>query len=77
MRICLLACFIAFTGSAQAQSPAPLITNVAGRYTTSLNGRWQIMIDPYEAGFYDYQHKPRRDGYFMNTKPSASTDLVE
>lgn len=47
MRVCLLACFIAFAGSARAQSPAPLITNVAGRPTTG-TARAQTAATPKE-----------------------------
>jgi beta-glucuronidase len=65
------------TGAAQAQELPPLITNVEGRQTISLNGRWQIIIDPYEVGYYDYQYQPRRDGYFVNARPATPSDLVE
>jgi beta-glucuronidase len=34
---------------------APII-NVDHRETTSLNGQWNIIVDPYEAGFYNYRH---------------------
>ena len=36
-----------------------LLTNVYGRETTSLNGTWQYIIDPYETGFYDYRFKEK------------------
>ncbi|MBO9566719.1 MAG: beta-glucuronidase [Niastella sp.] len=39
-----------------------LIGNVPGRKTTSLNGKWQYIVDPYETGFYDYRYKERREG---------------
>jgi beta-glucuronidase len=68
--------FILF-GTAQAQQHFPLIVNVDGRRTTTLLGRWQIIIDPYETGYYDYRYQPRNDGYFKNTKPTSSSDLVE
>jgi beta-glucuronidase len=73
----LLACLLAFTGTGQAQEMPPLIANIEGRQTISLNGRWQIIVDPYEAGYYDYQYQPRRDGYFVNAKPARPSDLVE
>jgi beta-glucuronidase len=43
----------------------------------SLDGRWQIIIDPYETGYYDYRWQPRNDGYFKNQKPQSPSDLVE
>src|SRR6266850_4814508 len=61
----------------QAQQPAPLITNVEGRRTINLNGRWQTIIDPYETGYYDYRYQPSRDGYFKNAKPKSPSDLIE
>jgi len=60
-----------------AQQSTPLITNVQGRNTISLNGSWQVIIDPYETGYYDYRFQPRGDGYFKNTKPKSPSDLVE
>jgi beta-glucuronidase len=43
----------------------------------SLDGRWQIIVDPYENGYYDYRYEPRADGYFVNAKPAGPGDLVE
>jgi len=63
--------------SIAGQQSAGLINNTAGRQATSLNGRWQIIIDPYETGYYDYRYEPRGDGYFKNTKPASPSDLVE
>jgi beta-glucuronidase len=61
----------------QAQQPSALITNIDGRHTTSLDGRWRIIIDPYETGYYDYRWQPRADGYFKNQKPQSPSDLIE
>lgn len=47
--------------SAIAQ-PETLIGNIHGRKTTSLNGTWQYIVDPYETGFLDYRFKERRAG---------------
>ncbi len=54
-----------------------LLTNIEGRHITSLNGNWQVIIDPYEAGYYDYRYQIRRDGYFKNQKPENKSDLIE
>src|SRR5262249_49117451 len=62
--------------SAQAQHPS-LIQNIAGRRTTSLDGLWRIIIDPYETGYYDYRYEPSANGYFKNAKPKNESDLVE
>ena len=54
-----------------------LITNTEARKTTSLNGNWQVIIDPYESGFYNYRYQPSDNGYFKNTKPKSKSDLIE
>jgi beta-glucuronidase len=73
----LVALLLMFMTTGQAQQPAPLITNVEGRRTIDLNGRWQTIIDPYETGYYDYRYLPSTDGYFKNAKPKSPSDLVE
>ena len=65
------------TNIVQGQQQRAFITNVAGRDTFSLNGQWQIIIDPYETGYYDYRYQPRNDGYFKNTKPASPSELIE
>jgi beta-glucuronidase len=54
-----------------------LITNVDGRTTVSLNGRWQTIVDPYESGYYDYRYQPGENGYFQDRQPRDESDLVE
>ncbi|MBN2181066.1 MAG: hypothetical protein JW715_04070, partial [Sedimentisphaerales bacterium] len=56
---------------------ASFMINVSNRQTTSLNGTWRIIIDPYENGFYDYRYTESRNGYFRNAKPRNKSDLVE
>ena len=41
----------------------PQIINVDGRRTTSLDGLWKTIVDPYENGYYDYRRKPLADGF--------------
>ena len=67
--------FVLFVETHAQQTP--LISNTEGRHTTSLNGPWRMIIDPYETGYYDYRYQPRSDGYFKNTKPQQPGDLVE
>lgn len=65
-------------GSAAGGSvTAPLITNVAGRLTTTLDGRWQTIVDPFENGYYNYRHRADPNGYFRNHASTGSADLVE
>ena len=54
-----------------------LIANPDGRNTTSLDGQWQVIVDPYESGFYDYRYKPSANGYFKDAKPKSKSDLIE
>ncbi len=60
-----------------------LIQNIAARNVTSLNGRWNYIIDPYEMGYYDYRHMPfdesetGKGGFYDNKKPNDKNDWVE
>jgi beta-glucuronidase len=58
---------------------APLIANIGGRSTTSLNGRWQAIVDPYDVGFLDYRAQPLKNNnaFFKNYKPKSKSELVE
>ena len=54
-----------------------LITNTEGRRTINLNGQWQVIVDPYESGFYNYRYQPSDNGYFKNAKPKNKSELIE
>jgi beta-glucuronidase len=61
-----------------------LIANVYNRATTSLNGHWKYIIDPYENGYYNYRYEPfdkqknpGKGAFFKNAKPDNPSDLVE
>lgn len=78
--ICLI--FIAFSISPFAQEN--LIINTYSRSTISLNGNWKYIIDPYENGYYNYryepfdlQKKPGNGAFFLNSKQTNPSDLVE
>jgi beta-glucuronidase len=57
--------------------PADLIANIEHRSTVSLDGPWHYIVDPYDTGYYDYRHQPRKDGYFLRAVPRTPQDLVE
>ncbi len=57
--------------------PSGLITNISGRNTTTLDGQWEILIDPYENGFYNYRYQEHANGFFKNEKPANKQDLIE
>ena len=74
--LCLSAS-LGFSVTTNAQ-PVDLITNVHARATTTLNGAWRTIVDPFENGYYDYRYEPHTDGgYFANRKPASKSDLIE
>src|SRR3954468_21599066 len=61
-------------------APAPAATALdfaASRDGASLNGRWHVIVDPYENGYFDYRQAPRAHGYFDDAPPASKSDLVE
>ncbi|MEX0686350.1 MAG: glycoside hydrolase family 2 TIM barrel-domain containing protein [Balneolales bacterium] len=54
-----------------------LIINTLERNPISLDGKWDIIIDPYKTGFFDYHNAPNPDGYFMNKRNEAPGDAYE
>lgn len=77
LKTCALLVFFVFVVAEAAAQQTALITNMAGRHTIDLNGRWQTIIDPYETGYYDYRFQPSANGYFKNAKPKSPSDLIE
>ena len=65
---CLLAALF-FCGSATIVHAQQTLTNIPGRKTTSLNGKWQILIDPNDAG--------ERVGVPKDTKAKGKTQFLE
>lgn len=64
--ISVFSVFILFIGSVNAQTA---MVNVAGRNTTSLNGKWTVILDPTGAG--DYRQ------VWQEKKSQKKTDFVE
>ena len=61
---------IGCSGAWAAEKPSPLVTNIPGRSTVSLNGAWHVIVDPYESGL--------RARYYENAKPQdARTSPIE
>jgi len=61
-----------------------LMTNAYNRASTSLNGYWNYIVDPYENGFYNYrlepfenQKNPGQGAFFTNSKIKNKLDLIE
>lgn len=80
MKRVLCLCFLVFIGYA-TEAQDNLITNIPGRQTTSLNGTWQYIVDPYETGFYDYRYKELNENnpaaYWNTDVPGSKSDLKE
>ncbi len=60
--------------------PSHLIANVMDRKLTNLDGKWRMIIDPYEAGYLNYRLKPYddpRQSFAGDRKPQKPSDLVE
>jgi len=65
-------------------SKTELLINTYNRTSTSLNGDWKYIVDPYENGYYNYRYEPFdqqefpwRDAFFLNSKQEDSTQLLE
>ena len=63
--------------SAQLAQHADLLQNIEAREKVSLNGNWDIIVDPLENGFYNHRLKEYDNGYFRNAQMQAPTDLIE
>lgn len=83
-KIIQIAAIIMFiSGALFAQEPQ--ITNVFARKTTTLNGVWKYVVDPYESGYYDYRRTIRdtkaeqnpSEALFLGYKPQNLTERVE
>src|ERR1700749_2416561 len=80
----LLLIFLGVLGFAAAQvHAAVVIADVFARQTTSLNGKWHIIVDPYDTGYFDYRRQPYDTagkpaaGYFLDAHAKDKTDFVE
>jgi beta-glucuronidase len=74
--LCAAACVL--TGFPAYGQPVETIQNARGRAGESLNGSWQYLLDPYEAGYYDFHMKPIADGGLgSNRVPANKGDKYE
>ncbi|MEP2237200.1 MAG: glycoside hydrolase family 2 TIM barrel-domain containing protein [Maribacter sp.] len=63
--------------TAQETTYADLLQNIDAREKTSLNGKWDIIVDPLENGFYNHRLQEYDKGYFKNAKMQSPSDLIE
>ena len=60
-----------------------VITDVFARTTTSLNGQWHYIVDPYDTGYFDYRHQPYdasgkvTGGFGLDKQAKDKTELIE
>lgn len=64
----VIAILLSFAATSQ---PANLLTNIHGREFTTLNGQWQVIIDPFNAGAGNW--KP----IWKDQKPTGKNDFYE
>jgi beta-glucuronidase len=63
--------------AARAESTLAM-QNAPARAGISLNGTWKIMVDPYQAGYYDFHGNPPADGGVgANLAPKSKADHEE
>ncbi|VUD69218.1 Beta-glucuronidase [Thalassocella blandensis] len=73
-----LICSVLFGHAALASSSEfELLQNPQGRSVQTLDGQWNIIIDPYENGFYNHRYQEYPTGYFKNKKAESVSELVE
>jgi beta-glucuronidase len=67
----------------QTAQAAPNLQNPDARAHRTLDGKWHVIVDPYENGAYNYRREAfdaaphPTGGYFLDRKPSGPADLVE
>jgi beta-glucuronidase len=75
----LLSVWMCGTVVCTAQSAPIVLVDVDHRQSMSLDGDWHVILDPYDAGLYNFHREIRKDGYFLNEQPPppGSNKLVE
>jgi beta-glucuronidase len=78
MRHWLLVMLLLFPAAVWGQL-APLIGNVPGRLDASLDGKWRVIVDPFDTGMIDYRARPLKNenAFYRNHKAQSPSELVE
>jgi len=79
-KIILLLAVVA-SSAASARSEVTL-ADVFARQTTSLNGKWNVIVDPYDTGYFDYRRQPydangKITGGYALDKQAKGGELIE
>lgn len=83
MQKILVSVLLLLVSSSSGICQSSLIQHIYGRTYTSLNGRWNYIIDPYETGYYDYRHTPYdqspsgKGGFYDDRKQIDKGELIE
>ena len=64
--ICGLLIILGSTSIAYAASAPIVLTGADRRPSTSLNGEWATIIDPYFSGLFSFHHEEKKNGWFRN-----------
>ena len=76
--ILILILSFAFLFISRAQDgQASMLQNIQARQTQTLDGLWQVIVDPLENGYYNHRYQPKDNGYFKNAKMQGPSDLIE
>jgi beta-glucuronidase len=79
----LLSLLLAAALAPAASLPESPLVNAPARTVQSLNGRWHVIIDPYDNGYFNYRLQPLDaaekpvGGYFLDRKPANPSELLE
>jgi beta-glucuronidase len=63
--------------SVHAKEDLMLVQNSDARSGFSLDGQWNVIVDPYENGFYNHRYQEHSNGYFKNANAKQPLDLIE
>jgi beta-glucuronidase len=84
LAIPIVSLFLFFFSNHIVTAQNQLLINAYNRQSLSLNGSWHYIVDPYEAGYYDYRYlpydqnpNPGADAFFVNYKAKNKSDRVE
>src|ERR1017187_7962849 len=59
-----------------------VVADLFARQTTSLNGKWHVIVDPYDTGYFDYRRQPYdaatkvSGGFALDQQAKDKTDLA-
>jgi beta-glucuronidase len=73
---------LCFTVAAPLRAAFPML-NAYARPGLDLDGKWHVIVDPYDNGYFDYRHQPYdasphpTSGYFLDRHPADKTELIE